>query len=261
MKLINNIDLINILFQEGESFAYFPTNISCTGKKIDQLIFVNSDIAGYGSMIMVSSYLTLVSKDDKVICNNVPLSAFSAEFAYNRQIEINEEINFEKSFIRISAKIKLPKAFFMQVFVIYDSVEDANPICTGTKTIHIPGLYAGTLQQFLDTDKYGRLFRIEVLKKLDEETVKKLDSIYLTIYDKDGRTFEMTPHLLRRAYNLCDYTYQDKLKILHDEVYRTPVDFNFNYINVDWQRSYISNILENDLDLTLYFNNNFSQWR
>lgn len=270
MRYTNNINVVRV-FLTGESIIYLPQNSDFANKKIGR-IFVSSGLGGDdGEMYdpftnkklirykeFDSILLTLVNKEGRIICKDVPLIHWIVE-QYDRGMYIDDYIDWHSSYVNILNAKLYAGGEELLLYITYDDVI-AQPYQYYRNVINLefPGsVYKqsepmpGNPQDFNLIHKLAELINDPNLGRLVCITGADIfnPELWLTIYDKSGRCFQdlfmfSFVSALNRRYSASG----EGARLLNftDPIY-------FNNVDIDFERSTFFNNIKDSTYLTFYF--------
>lgn len=133
------------------------------------------------------------------------------------------------------------------MYVTYEDVY-AEPYTDfkNVKTINIPKTDINNISQklsdYIDDDFLGKLV------KIDFSDVHQDNNLWLSIYDKNGRCFEQ---LNSNIFSTLSLLFSSLAPGAQMKQTNNPIIFN--YVDIDFERSEILNISQNNYTLTFYF--------
>lgn len=240
MRLINNIDTIRIPLNSHNNIYYFPENNNLIGKIINNIYVIEGNTQDpYTGLTILepnNSYITLHDTEGNIVLNNIELSFFLKN--KDTLIEINSLIDWQKSYIQVLNSDRTNKEIIL--FVTYNGVFAENIEYDNTETITIPGNYNGNFEDFIYSDMWGKLVRIDVLNR---DTYP----IWFDIKDKNGKNFGL----------VFSELFQDKIysprasRWITTQPILNPMTLNF--FSPIWRESKIINNNNYPANIILYF--------
>lgn len=153
----------------------------------------NEAVSSIADVRSASLYITLVNKQGKVLIDNLSINDYiiTPEYLNLIDLNINDTIDFEKSFISVMGDLLSPLSLLMYVF--YNSqpervIPESFSTIT-TKDIPVDELYADV--SFFSI--FGKLFEKPFVKKI---LIGGRNVIYLDIITRNGYRVENLPHNL-----------------------------------------------------------------
>lgn len=225
MKLINNIDLIRLpitvnntqVGQQSYQRIYFSRNIVYRDAKVSNIYVLpyaivdptTGNSVGYPD----NAFVTLYAKDGSMICKDTPLSKF--KLGYVTCVDIDNYIDWHNSYVyTLQSNVN-----YIYLYVTYSDSYNKELISTQIVSYKLPSGEI-KLQNLIDSKGWGYLNRIDLY-----DAVSNGKEIWINLYDKDGRTFNMLNGSL----------------LLVDDAKNCNNPLLFNYLNIDYQQSSIIN--------------------
>lgn len=240
MRLINNIDTIRIRVNSHNNIYYFPENNNLIGKVINNIYTIKGDTTdpytGLRILEPQNTYITLHDTEGNIVLNQVELSFFLKNKV--ELIEINSVIDWQKSFVQVLNPNVSDEEIIL--FVTYDGVISEDIEYDNTETITIPTNYNGNFEDFIYSDMWGKLVRIDVLNR---DTYP----IWFDIKDKNGKNFGL----------VFSELFQDKIyspragRWIMTQSILNPMTLNF--FSPVWRESKIINNNNYPANIILYF--------
>lgn len=234
MKLINNIDLIRLPIQVNSTQVgqqtyqriYFPRNIVYRDAKVSNIYVMPyatvDTTTGNNVGYPYNTFITLYAKDGSTICKDTPLSKF--KLGYVTYVDIDNYVDWHSSYIyTLQSNVS-----YIYLYITYSDSYNKELISTQTVSYQLPSGET-KLQNLIDSKGWGYLNRIDLY-----DAVSNGKDVWINLYDKDGRTFNM----LNGSLLLVDGKKNCNNPLL------------FNFLNIDYQQSSISN---NGRSLTIQF--------
>ncbi len=235
MIRVNNIETIRIPLNENNIY-YFPKNSNLIGKKIDNIYAIAGNIAdpvnSLTTMTARAIYITLVDHSGNTILDNIDIDSFEK---HNITLcNISSKIDWDKSYINIQYPTTREGKELI-LFVTFDGVYAEKTEYNYIKTLKIPANYKGDLEQYITSDCWGKLVKMDILNS---------SNVWISLYDKNGKNFDLCNALLFKNQMVVDGG-RTTTRAINNPIY-------FNYLDVNWQESLIVNGTT-EIEIILYF--------
>lgn len=241
MRLINNIDTIRIKVNSHNNIYYFPENNNLIGKVINNIYTIKGDTTdpytGLRILEPQNTYITLHDTEGNIVLNQVELSFFLKNKV--ELIEINSVIDWQKSYIQVLNPNVSDEEIIL--FVTYDGVIAEDIEYDTKETITIPANHSGDFEDFIYSDMWGKLVKIDVLNREPKYP------IWFNIKDKNGKNFSL----------IMSELFQDKIyssrAVREISTPSVVSPLRFNYLSPIWKESKIINQNNYSANIILYF--------
>ena len=198
ISVINNIEVVKIVFDGSKRVVYLPFNSNVAKREIHRIIVVAPDAGEVinetttGKQVanwqeLQNSTITLKDRDNNNLVKDIALSEFSQKMLYTNYL-IDSYIDTTNSFITFQYPEGEQRVLLL--YFLYGKNEHTQITFDKARTVLIPANYNGKLSRFLHSNLVGNI------KKITYHTGNGSVNFFIQIDEESGRSFELLSHLL-----------------------------------------------------------------